>query len=77
MDLDHIQPYNPKGPPGQTNTHNLAPLGRFTHRVKTLAPGWKVRRIDAKTLEWTTPHGFVFRVDPTGTHPIPRDTPDG
>ncbi|MGW6281608.1 DUF222 domain-containing protein [Kribbella sp. NPDC055071] len=76
MDLDHIQPYNPQGPPGQTNTQNLIPLGRFTHRVKTHAHGWRVRRIDATTLEWTTPHGFVFRVDPTGTHPIPKDTPN-
>jgi hypothetical protein len=72
MDLDHIQPYNPKGPPGQTNTHNLAPLGRFTHRVKTHAPGWKVRRIDHRTLEWTTPHGFVFHVTPNGTHRMPN-----
>ncbi|MEV5965572.1 DUF222 domain-containing protein [Kribbella sp. NPDC051952] len=73
MDLDHIQPYDPLGPPGQTNTQNLAPLGRYTHRVKTHAPGWSVRRIDHKTLEWTTPHGFTYRVTPTGTRRV--DTP--
>jgi hypothetical protein len=67
MDLDHLRPYNPLGPPGQTNTTNLAPLGRFGHRVKTHAHGWTVRRLDPKTLEWTTPHGFVFHVTPTGT----------
>ena len=77
IDLDHIQPYDPLGPPGQTCTQNLAPLGRFSHRVKTHAQGWKVRRLDAKTLEWTTPHGFVFHVDPTGTHWIPKAAPDG
>ena len=43
MDLDHLQPYDPLGPPGQTNTLNLAPLGRFGHRVKTHAHGWTVR----------------------------------
>ena len=72
----HIQPYNPLGPPGQTNTQNLAPLGRFTHRVKTHAHGWNVRRLDPKTLEWTTPHGVRFHVDPTGTHRV-RGTDDG
>ena len=25
-DLDHIEPYDPLGPPGQTNTGKLAPL---------------------------------------------------
>jgi hypothetical protein len=76
MDLDHLQPYDPLGPPGQTNTTNLAPLGRFGHRVKTHAHGWKVRRVDPKTLEWTTPHGFTFRVDPPGTHRV-QVTDDG
>ena len=73
MDLDHLQPYDPLGPPGQTNTTNLAPLGRFGHRVKTHAHGWTVHRLDDKTLEWTTPHGFVFHVDPTGTHRVRAD----
>ena len=73
MDLDHLQPYDPLGPPGQTNTTNLAPLGRFGHRVKTHAHGWTVRRLDHQTLEWTTPHGFTFHVDPTGTHRVHAD----
>ncbi|WP_328519397.1 hypothetical protein [Kribbella sp. NBC_00359] len=78
MDLDHLRPYDPLGPPGQTNTSNLAPLGRYGHRVKTHAHGWKVRRLDPKTLEWTTPHGFTFHVDPTGTHRVqaPRQATD-
>ncbi|MFC6160574.1 DUF222 domain-containing protein [Kribbella jiaozuonensis] len=70
IDLDHIQPYDPYGPAGQTSTRNLAPLSRYAHRVKTHAPGWNVRRVDTKTLEWTTPHGFTFRVNPTGTHRV-------
>jgi len=68
IDLDHIRPYDTLGPPGQTSVDNLAPLRRFSHRVKTHARGWKVRRIDAKTIEWRTPNGFTFHVDPTGTH---------
>jgi len=77
-DLDHIQPYDTLGPPAQTSTSNLAPLGRFAHRVKTHARGWNVRRVDHKTLEWTTPHGFTFHVDPTGTHRVaaPGRPPD-
>jgi hypothetical protein len=70
MDLDHLRPYDPLGPPGQTSTTNLAPLGRYPHRVKTHAQGWDVRRVDDKTLEWSTPHGFRFHVDPTGTHRV-------
>ncbi|WP_405058029.1 hypothetical protein OG474_35560 [Kribbella sp. NBC_01505] len=76
IDHDHIEPWDPEGPPGQTSTENLVPLSRYGHRVKTLAAGWSVRRIDAHTLEWTTPHGFVVRVDPAGTHRLPRHPPD-
>ncbi|MGW6277251.1 DUF222 domain-containing protein [Kribbella sp. NPDC055071] len=76
IDLDHIQPYDPVGPPGQTSTQNLAPLGRRSHRVKTHARGWSVQRIDPRTLQWTTPHGFTFQVDPTGTHRVAPSNPD-
>jgi hypothetical protein len=72
IDLDHITPYDPLGPPRQTSTTNLAPLSRYGHRVKTHARGWKVHRINPTTLEWRTPHGFVFHVDPTGTHRITK-----
>ena len=75
-DLDHLQPYDPLGPPHQTNTQNLAPLGRFGHRVKTHGRGWTVQRLDPRTLEWTTPHGFTFHVDPTGTHRAPQPNRD-
>ncbi|QNE17518.1 hypothetical protein F1D05_05855 [Kribbella qitaiheensis] len=66
-DLDHIQPYRTAGPPGQTNTDNLAPLRRFSHRLKTHGD-WRYRRVDHLTLEWTTPHGYVIDVDHNGTH---------
>ncbi|MFF1817189.1 DUF222 domain-containing protein [Kribbella sp. NPDC058245] len=70
IDLDHITPYNPLGPPGQTSTTNLAPLSRYGHRIKTHASGWTAHRINPTTLEWRTPHGFVFHVGPTGTRRI-------
>ncbi|TDO43177.1 hypothetical protein EV643_119110 [Kribbella sp. VKM Ac-2527] len=66
-DLDHIRPYDPLGPTEQTSTTNLAPLRRFTHRLKTHGR-WQVRRLDDGALEWTSPHQFTFRVDHTGTH---------
>jgi hypothetical protein len=75
IDLDHIEPYDPHGRAGQTSTTNLAPLSRFAHRVKTHARGWDVHRVDPKTLEWTTPHGFRFEVGPTGTHRLPNTPP--
>jgi hypothetical protein len=70
-DLDHIDPFKPTGPPGQTNTNNLIPLRRFSHRVKTHGH-WQVRRLTDDALEWTTRHGFKFIVDHRGTHPVDR-----
>jgi hypothetical protein len=69
-DLDHVIPYDPAGPSGQTSTANLRPLRRGSHRVKTFA-GWTVQTVDDTALEWTTRHGYRFRVDHTGTHAIP------
>ncbi|NEA30929.1 HNH endonuclease signature motif containing protein [Streptomyces sp. SID13031] len=66
-DLDHIKPYDPHGPPGQTSTSNLTPATRFHHRVKTHGR-WKVQRSGEGALQWTTPNGFTFRVDHLGTH---------
>lgn len=70
MDQDHIAPYDRAGPPGQTSTDNLIPQGRLHHRAKTFG-GWKNRRLPTGGIEWTSPHGFRFHVDHTGTHPLP------
>jgi hypothetical protein len=74
-DLDHTDAYDPTGPPGQTSTTNLAPLARFSHRLKTHG-GWAVGRLDDGTQKWVSPHGFKFRVDHTGTHPHRTDDTD-
>jgi hypothetical protein len=71
-DLDHIQPYEPHGPPGQTSTTNLTPTTRFHHRVKTHGR-WQVEHTAKGALQWTTPNGFTFRVDQTGTTGSPTD----
>jgi hypothetical protein len=68
-DLDHIEPYDITGPPGQTSTENLAPESRFHHRLKTHSR-WRLRRLPGRTREWTSPHGFKWTVDRTGTHRI-------
>jgi hypothetical protein len=70
MDQDHIAPYERAGPPGQTTTDNLIPLGRLHHRAKTFG-GWRSRRLPSGAVAWTSPHGFRFVVDYTGTHSMP------
>ena len=69
-DLDHPDPYQPNGPPGQTSTTNTAPLGRYHHRVKTHSPGWTLQQTGPGEYLWRTPHGRYRYVDHTGTHVI-------
>jgi hypothetical protein len=71
FDLDHIVPYvdpDDGGPPGQTNTANLARLCRFHHRVKTHGD-WSYHRDPAGSVTWTSPLGHVYTVDEHGTYP--------
>ncbi|MEO5711236.1 MAG: hypothetical protein ABIQ59_15620, partial [Nocardioidaceae bacterium] len=72
-DLDHTIPYlrpDAGGPPGQTRIENLGPLTRFTHRVKTHGRGWRHHQPMPGVYLWRTPHGYWFRVDQHGTHPL-------
>jgi uncharacterized protein DUF222 len=76
-DLDHIRPYRqgaPPGqpPPGQTSTDNLAPQARFHHRARTFGI-LRCRLLPDGALEWTTRHGYRYRVDHTGTHRLPNE----
>jgi hypothetical protein len=78
-DCDHTKPYVPVesgGSPGQTRIANLGPMVRFGHRVKTHGRGWRHRQPSPGVYLWRTPHGYWFRVDRHGTHPLGRD-PDG
>lgn len=68
-DKDHINPYDPDGPPGQTTTTNLAGPCRTHHRLKTFST-WTYTRISPDTYLWRSPHGFVFLKDRTGTRDL-------
>jgi hypothetical protein len=77
VDFDHPTPYDtgpPDGPapPGQTGTHNSAPLRRRHHRWKTHG-GYRARQAGPGRYLWQTPHGTCHLVDPTGTHPLDPD----
>jgi len=76
-DTDHIVPYDPDGPPGQTNTENLACLCRLHHRMKTHG-GWTYTMIEPGVFLWSSPHGHTYLRDHTGTTdltPNPVDPP--
>ena len=66
VDLDHIEPYGPGGPPGQTSSLNLACLCRGHHRIKT-HDNWTYRMLDPGTYLWRSPAGRRYLRTPTGT----------
>ncbi len=75
-DLDHLRPFEVGGPPGQSNTGNLQPLGRRTHRAKTHSQ-WQVHALhqgDGLRVGslWRAPTGHWFLVDHLGTHDLGR-----
>jgi hypothetical protein len=77
-DKDHITPYDPDGPPGQTNTTNLAPLCRLHHRVKTHGD-WTYTTLEPGSYLWRSPHGYTWVRDAGGTTdltPTPVDPPE-
>lgn len=79
QDLDHTVPYLPPdqgGPPGQTRVGNLGPLSRYGHRVKTHGRGWRHHQPVPGVFLWRTPHGYWFRTDHTGTHPLGKHPSD-
>jgi Domain of unknown function (DUF222) len=72
IDIDHTIPYlNPDkgGPPGQTRIGNLGPQLRRHHNYKTHG-GWQVGQPEPATWLWRAPHGRIYLVNTTGTHPL-------
>ena len=57
-DLDHTNPYDEHGPPGQTRPDNLACLCRRHHRAKTLGL-WRYTRTPDGHYMWHGPHGIT------------------
>ena len=68
-DMDHPDPFDANGPPGQTGDHNAAPLGRRDHRAKTHLT-YRARQLGLARYLWRTPHDLRRLVDPTGTHEL-------
>jgi hypothetical protein len=69
MDLDHTKPYLPPvrgGPPGQTGVHNLGPMTRLEHRIKTHSR-WRVRQPEPGFWIWRSPHHAYYLVSNAGT----------
>ena len=76
VDVDHTVPYDPArarqaNAEPQTRLDNLAPLGRFHHRIKTHG-AWSVKQPFDGIMVWRDPHGQVYVVDHTGTHKVTR-----
>ncbi len=68
-DMDHPEPYDAHGPPGQTGDHNAAPLGRRHHRAKTHLT-YRGKQLGLARYLWRSPHGLQRLVDSTGTHEL-------
>ncbi|HQR28205.1 MAG TPA: HNH endonuclease [Nocardioides sp.] len=62
-DKDHVIAY---GRDGTTCSCNLAPVCRHHHRLKTHTP-WRYLMPEPGVYVWTSPHGYVFLRDHTGT----------
>ena len=73
--VDHHDPPDEGGPPGQTNPQSLAPLCRRHHRAKTFT-GWTYQRQRDGTCAWTSPHGRTWIVGPDGTMRTSAPAPD-
>jgi hypothetical protein len=56
---------------GQTSIVNLAPLCKGHHIVKHHG-GWSVRQVDEGALEWISPSGRRYRVEPERRVPVFR-----
>jgi hypothetical protein len=68
-DIDHIEPYDPLGPPGQTSPDNLAALCRTHHRHKTHG-GWRYTRHRDDAYIWRSPDGRTYLVQHGRTYTI-------
>jgi hypothetical protein len=70
-DGDHVVARDRGGP---TCSCNIAALCRRHHRLKTHSP-WSYLVLDPGTYLWTSPHGYQFLRDDTGTLDAGRDRP--
>jgi hypothetical protein len=75
-DLDHVIPYDHDHPEqgGPTATDNLAPLCRRHHRLKTRGR-WHYDMTEPGVFVWTSPLGYTYRRDHTGSTATGRARP--
>jgi hypothetical protein len=69
MQVDHTEPYDPHGPPGQSGLGNYGLLSVPHHRIKTHG-GWDVKQPFPGIYLWRDPHGGTYLVDHTGTRAL-------
>jgi hypothetical protein len=68
-DCDHITPH---AEGGATCTCQIAALCRRHHRLKTHG-GWRYHVLDPGSYIWTSPHGYQYLRDHTGSLDVSRD----
>ena len=71
IQIDHVVPWDPHGPPGQTGTHNLTPLSTYHHRLKTHGK-WQSTMPWPGVHLWRDPHGQVYLHDTSGTRGLDK-----
>lgn len=64
LDLDHTEPFQHDGTPGQSHPGNLGPVTRRAHRAKTHG-GWLVSQPVPGTFIWSSPLGYSYLVTPS------------
>jgi hypothetical protein len=67
-DTDHVIAW----PEGPTASDNLAPLCRRHHRLKTHST-WTCTMLEPGSFLWSSPHGYQFLRNHTGTRDVSRD----
>ena len=65
-DHDHVVPHQRDGP---TCSCNIAALCRRHHRLKTHG-GWTYVPLELGSYVWSSPHGYSYLVDETGTRDV-------
>ena len=72
-DCDHTRSWSPDGTGSPTCTCEITPVCRSHHRLKTHT-AWTYTTIEPGTYLWTSPHGYQFLRDHTGTRDLTPTT---
>ncbi len=75
-DCDHVIEHAAGGTDGPTCSCNIARLCRRHHRLKTHT-AWRYTVLERGSYLWTSPHGYQFHRDRTGTLDVTPPTGPG